>query len=338
MKHPLVSIIIVNWNGKKWIRKCLSSIYSQTYKYIEVIFVDNNSSDDSIAYVKKYFPKTKIVSLNDNTGFAIGNNRGVERAKGTYIYLHNNDATLEKNSIAKMVQVMEEQKNIGSLQPKIQLLYEKDKIDSCGSFWTDSTFLYHYGNLKPAKKKKYSTPQKVFSNLGAAMMIRKSIIDDIGLFDEDFWCYYEETDFCHRMWLSGFEVWYYPVAVCFHAKGGTSGIYKQTYIQYHNYKNKLRSFLKNFSLLHLIYILPVFFLMLIVLSFLALLQGKIQFVSTYYQAMWWNIIHIRETLAKRREIQNMRKRSDSQINSYVKKNPRLSYYFYLFKGLHGYVD
>jgi GT2 family glycosyltransferase len=337
-KNILVSVIIVNWNGKKWLNKCLSSIYKQTYKSFEVIFVDNNSSDESVSYVRKAFPKTCIISLDSNTGFAIGNNKGVEKAKGKYIYLHNTDAVLTKDGLAKMVAVFEKSDRIGSLQPMIRLLNNSDTIDSCGSFWTDSTFLYHFGNIKSYKRALYNRPMKVFSNLGASMMIRKSLISDIGLFDEAFWNYYEETDFCHRVWLSGYEVWYYPVAVCFHAKGGTAIIHNQAYIQYHNYKNKLRSFLKNYSGLYLLYILPVFLGFLLVLSGISLFQGKFDYFITYYKAIWWNVLHLPDTLSRRKQVQKIRIKSDWYINSVVKRNPRLSYYYYLFVGLQGYAD
>lgn len=336
--NPLISVIIVNWNGKKWLKKCFESLYKQTYPNFEIIFVDNASSDGSVEYVNKYWPKVKVIRNKQNLGFAGGNNSGLKVAKGKYVFLLNNDTWVESKLLEQLIKAFDEIPNLGSVQPKIVLMSEKDKLDMCGSYWTDYTFLYHFGYGKNSRETKYNRIMPFFGNKGAAMLIKMETIRKIGLFDDDFWNYYEETDFCHRLWIAGYECWYYPKTVVYHAMGGTSVIYNNSYIQFHNFKNKLLSFLKNFSAFSLIKIIPVYLFFNFLLSFVWLLQGKVRHFFAIYRAIFWNIIHIRKTLYKRRLIQSERKKSDGEIEKIVKKNPRISYLYYLFTDLQKYAD
>ena len=335
---PTVSVIIVNWNGKKWLRDCLYSLEKQIYRNFEIIFVDNNSSDDSVSYVRKNFPKLKIVQNKTNRGFAGGNNDGLKVALGDYILLLNNDTKVEKFFLKNFLKAFEILPQAGCIQSKIVLMDSPGRLDMCGGYWTDSTFLYYFGLGKDANSKKYSKTMPFFSNKGASMMIKRKVIEKIGLFDEDFWNYYEDTDFCHRVWLSGFECWYYPKAVSYHAMGGTSIKLDDSLLQFHNFKNKLLSFLKNFEIKSLLTIIPIYIYLNIIISFIWLSQGNVKHFFAIYKALWWNVKSIKATFYKRRKIQSLRNVSDSQIMRRVKVNPRLSYYFYSFTDLGKYED
>lgn len=330
--NKLISIIIVNWNGEKWLSKCLSSLAQQTYKQFEIIFVDNGSKDNSVAYVKKNFPHVKIILNKKNLGFAGGNNVGYKHAKGEYILLLNNDTWVEKNFLKKIIGAFDRNPRLGSVQPKIVLMDDPKKLDAVGAYWTDSSFLYYYGFGKNSQEKKYNKKMPFFSNKGAAMLFKKELVDKIGLFDDDFWCYYEETDFCHRVWLAGYECWYYPDAVVHHAMGGTSLRFDSSFVQFHNFKNKLLSFLKNFEAKNLITIVPIYILLNIFISFIWLFQGKYKHFLALYRSIGWNISHAQETSRKRKIVQSLRTKSDDDIFKMIKVNPRLPYYLYLFKG------
>lgn len=334
-----VSIIIVNWNGKRWLADCLDSLLCQTYKNFEIVLVDNASKDDSVEFVQKNYPQILIVRNDANLGFASGNNSALGKIKGDLVLLLNNDTRAPVDYLEKFVGAFDEIPNLGAAQSKIVLMDEPDKLDSCGSFWTNSTFLYHYGSVKDQSIDKYNKPFPVFSNKGASMLIRKDLIDKIGLFDDDFWCYYEETDFCHRVWLSGYECWYYPNAVVAHAMGGTSLSVDNSYVQFHNFKNKLLSLLKNFELKTQLTVIPVYLISNILISLLWLAQRKFKHFAAIYKAILWNLIHLNETLNKRASIQSQRLVGDKQIFLRVKRNPRPIYYYYLFFGLiHKYKD
>lgn len=333
-----VSVIIVNWNGKKWLSGCLSSISKQSFRNFEVILVDNASTDESVAFVRKNYPDTVIVKNHNNLGFSGGANAGIEKSKGMHVLFLNNDTVFKKDFIEKFIKAFDEIPNLGTVQSKVLLMGDPKKLDTCGSYWTDSSFLYHYGVDKDQSLEKYNKSMPFFSNMGAAMMIRREIIDRVGMFDSDFWNYYEDTDFCNRVWMAGYECWYYPKAVIYHARGMTSSKVDRTFIQFNNFKNKLLSFLKNFEKGTLTRVIPTFLALNVLLSIAWLFQGRYSHSIALYKAIWWNMKHLAETMRKRKEIQKIRVRSDKDIFSVTKKNPRLSYYRYLFTDLAGYKD
>lgn len=324
-----ISIIIVNFNGKKWLKDCLGGLSKQTYKNYEIIFVDNGSSDGSVDFVKSNFTKVKLVLSKVNLGFAGGNNLGIKKVSGDYVLLINNDAKVDSDYLEKFIQGFEKHPKAGIIQSKIVWMNDPSKIDSCGSYWTDTSFLYYIGNGKDASLPKYNTPFQVFSVKGASIMVKKEMIRKIGLFDEDFWSYYEETDMCHRAWLSGYEVWYWPKAVCFHANGGTSLGFNNNFIQFHNFKNKLSSFIKNFEPGNLIYAVMCFLIFNIAIGIVWIFRGKIKNSISLVRALSWNLKNIHKTLNKRKDVQKSRVTGDSFYLSKVKHNPGYSYYYYL---------
>jgi GT2 family glycosyltransferase len=327
---PLISVIIVNWNGRKWLKQCLDSLLAQTYKAYEIILVDNASTDGSAGFVRKHYPNVKLIENDTNDGFAGGNNLGYKHVKGSYILLLNNDTAVEPDFLTEFLKAFDQIPNLGSVQSKLVLMKESSKLDVAGSYWTSSTFLYHYGYGKDQSADKYNRMLPFFSNKGAAMLISRAAIERVGLFDDDFWCYYEETDLCNRLWLAGYECWYFPQAVTFHAMGGTSLLFNNDYVQFHNFKNKLLSFLKNYQTHTLITVLPIYVSVSIALSFVWLVSGKPRHFLAVYKSFLWNINHLKATLEKRRQIQKLRKVSDKAIFKKVKYDPSLSYYYHLF--------
>ncbi len=335
----LISILIVNFNGMQWLKNCLDSLQVQTYKNFEIILVDNASNDASVLFVEKNFPEVKIVQSGANLGFAGGNNIGYKHVKGKFILLLNNDTTVESDYLENFCKAFSEIPNLGSAQSRILRMNDTEKIDVCGSYWTSSTFLYHYGYGKEKNNPAYAEMLPFFSNNGASMMLRREALEKVGFFDDDFWCYYEETDLCNRLWLAGYECWYYPAATCYHAGGGTSLRFNNDYIQFHNFKNKLLSFLKNFEKRTLMCVVPIYGILNIGISVAWLAQGKPRHFFSLYKAMWWNVVHLRSTLQKRGVVQGMRVKSDKEIFKMVKKNPRVSYYRDLFQNnLQAYED
>ncbi len=335
MSEGLISIIILNYNGKKWLKKLFDSLISQTYQNFEIIFVDNGSKDDSVEFVRDNFPDPRIhiVISPTNRGFAGGNNEGLKHARGEYILLLNNDTWATPDYLEKFIEGFRQIPQADSLQSKMILMNDTEKIDICGSYWTGSTFLYHYGYYQSQYLEKYNMAMPFFSNKGASMMIRRKVIDNIGLFDDDFWTYYEETDFCHRIWLTGGECWYWPKAVMYHAGGGTSIHMENSFLQFHNFKNKLLSFLKNFEWITLVRVLPIYVILNILLSMYWLLGGKWKHFFSIYKAMMWNVLNIGSTLRKRKTVQSLRVKSDREIFAKVGRKPKLRYYYYLLVGL-----
>ncbi len=301
-KQPLVSIIIVNYNGKKYLEECINSILDGTYKNFEIIVVDNNSSDGSPELVKSKFPTVTLIKEKYNHGFTGGNNIGFEYSRGEYVILLNNDTKVEKNYIKNFIQVFDEFPKCGVAQSKIVLYDNPEILDCAGSFWTDITLLYHFGFLKNSNLKKFNEPFKIFSAKGASMIIKREVILQVGLFDKDFWHYYEETDFCHRAINAGYEVYYYPKALCFHKIGISRGeLNQEDKILFSNTKNKFFSFIKNFDFPSVLWVLIKHFVSLHFYIIMLLINGKFKESGTIYKAIFWNIKNLSFILKKRNE-------------------------------------
>lgn len=260
-EYPLVSLIILNWNGKKWLKQGLPTVRKVKYPNKEIIVVNNGSTDDSAEFVKKNFPEVKIVEIKQNRGYAGANNIGVKSAKGKYVLLLNNDTKLTPDFLDKLVDDLENDNSIGIVQPQIRSLIKPKLLDSVCSYLTFTGYMYHYGYMKPWKEKKYQKQLFAYSIKGACFMIRKIEYLRLGGLDEDFVCYVEETDLCHRMWLSGKKVLYEPESIMYHWGGGDMQVMtKNETTMLRSFRNRFLSYIKNFSMKELLKIIPVLFI------------------------------------------------------------------------------
>lgn len=338
MKKPLVSIIITNWNGKDHLINCLRSLGKITYKHIEIIVVDNGSTDGSGKFVKKKFPGVRVIENSKDFGFAKGNNIGVRYAKGTHVLLLNNDTLVDPIFLGPLVERMESDSSIAIVQPKIIFASNK-KLQSGCSYLTATGFLYYTGFSKDPEDNKYNSATRMYAANGSCMLVRKAVIDSIGLFDESYFSYFEETDFCHRAWLAGWSVWYEPRGVIYHFGGIDNSREKPLKIQFHMYRNRINSYCKNLSIQMLLQILPVHLFVCLLYAVFAILHGQMHAPHGMFKAFVWNIKKISETLTHRRHIQtSVRKVQDADIFPSIFKNPRLSYYYCLITGLDHYRD
>lgn len=326
----LVSIIIVSWNGLHWLMKSLPSLEKITYKKIEIILVDNSSKDGTIEWVKKHYPSIKIISINSNLGFAEANNRGFESSKGEYVLFLNNDVEVTPEFVTELINVVRSDSTIAGAQSKILLLDDKNRYDSIGAFLTPTGFLYHYCFMNK-EHKKYDKQIDLFTPKGACMLFKRSALQNIlihqKLFDPDAFAYFEETDMAHRIWLSGKRIVYAPSSVIYHKMGGTSTTMNNAFIQYHSFKNRIASYIKNLSLQKLISILLLHFFMIQLYAFVGFIKGKFEVSFAIERSIWWNISNIHETFKKRKEIQqHIRKVSDDAFWKNIFRIPPVSYY------------
>ncbi len=342
MDKPLVSVVIVNWNGEAILQECLSFLFTQNYRNIQVIVLDNNSTDKSKEIIKN-FKKVEFIESDNNLGFAQGNNVACAKAKGEYVLLLNNDAIVTKNFLKHLVAILEKDKNIGIVQPKILYKgnpsYIDNTVNSIGAFFTPTGFLYYPGYGKKFNLSMHSRENEIFSAYGACMLIRKKLIDKIGLFDSDFFLYFEETDFCLRAHLAGYKVICTPKSFVYHRGGVSARKFGDEKIFFHSFKNRVSSYIKNFEVKTLIRILPLHLLIYETTAVIYLLTGRIRLFLVIQKAIFWNLTNLPKTLGKRNIIQkNIRKVKDSMFLTKVSRSPRLSYYLYLFKGLEYYKD
>ncbi len=245
MPGVILSIIIVNWNGKRFLKGCFDSIYRQKVSSIEVIFVDNGSTDGSIEFVRENFPQTVIVENGQNLGFAAANNRGILKARGKYIATLNNDTELKGAFIEKIISAAEgADKSVGMWAPKILSLDERDVIDSVGGLLIYPDGLAK-GRGRLEKDRGQYDSEEVFIPSACAAVYRKKMLDEIGLFDEDFFAYCEDTDLGMRARLAGWGARGVPEAVVYHYYSGTGGKYTPLKA-YLVERNRLWVALKNF--------------------------------------------------------------------------------------------
>lgn len=251
---PLVSVVVVNYNGKVFLKKCLSSLSSQSYPDIEIIFVDNGSSDGSTEYVKKEFPSVKILELTKNLGFAKGNNTGIKEARGELIATLNNDTEVTQRWLEELVGAMKTDPDIGMCASKMLFMEKPDMIQSTGLSISRSGVCWDRG-IYETDNGQYESAEEIFGPCAGAALYRKKMLDDIGLFDEDFHAYLEDIDLAFRGRLSGWKCVYVPKAVVYHYHGGTAGFETDHTIYYAN-RNILWNTIKNFPYMVLISSLP----------------------------------------------------------------------------------
>ena len=225
-----VSIIVVNWNGERFLKDCLGALCDQTYANCEIILVDNGSSDNSVCLTRKNFPQVKIAALGVNKGFTGGNAAGLEIAQGQYIALVNNDARADKAWLENILQPMLCDRSIGICASK--LIFENSVIlNSAGDGMTNAAVGFNRGFGKdPAL---FNRADLVFSACGAAVLYRRRMLEEIGFLDDEFFLYDEDTDLSFRAQLAGWKCAYAPSAVVFHRSNATSGRLSDVHIYYH---------------------------------------------------------------------------------------------------------
>ncbi len=220
MKNPLISIIIVNFNGKKHLNKCLFSLKKQIYSNFEVIFVDNNSIDGSMEIIEKnYSDFVRVIKNPKNYGFAKGNNIGINASNAKYVVLLNNDTKTDPHWLEELVSIVEKDEQIGMCASKILFMQKPKEIDSTGlCIYPDGTSRQRGWMEKD--KGQFDDELDVLLPSGCAALYRKKMLDQIGCFDERFFAYCEDTDLGLRARLVGWECVFVPKAVVYHFYSG----------------------------------------------------------------------------------------------------------------------
>ena len=238
---PIVSVIVLNWNGASYLKDCLTSLSSQTYREREIIFVDNNSSDSSVSLVKEKFAHVQITELENNLGFTGGNLAGLSTARGELIALVNNDTRAEKDWLENLVHPMMDDPQIGICASKL-IIDGTEKIDSAGDGLTSAAVGFKRGLRKD--KSHYVQQELVFGACAAAALYRRTMLDEIGFFDDDYFLNDEDTDLNFRAQLFGWRCVYVPTAVVYHKVNATIGRLSDTSVYYHT-RNLEFTWMKN---------------------------------------------------------------------------------------------
>lgn len=226
MNCPNVSVIILNWNGKENTVNCLEALKLTTYSNYEIIVVDNGSTDGSVEYFKKNYPEIKLIENRKNLGFAEGNNVAIKkvlkRKEIKYIALLNNDTIVKPDWLEKLVNALEANDKIGSCQPKVLSLVNPDTIDGVGIYIDRYGGAYMLGHNEKDLGQ-YSKITEVFGVCAGAALYRTKMLNQIGLFDKDFFAYFEDVDLAIRARLFRWKSVCVPQAVIYHIHSASLG-------------------------------------------------------------------------------------------------------------------
>lgn len=323
-----ISVILLNYNGHKLLEISVPSLINQSYKNFEIILVDNDSTDGSLEYIISNFSQIKIVKSPYNS-FSAGNNTGIKKANGDYIFFLNNDVELGKYCLEELVKAVKQSpKNVGMWATKILNYYNRGIIDNTGMLIYPDGMSRGRGRLE-IDKGQYDHTEEVCFPSGCAGLYKKEMLDEIGLFDEDFRFFVEDSDLGFRARLGGWKCIYVPKAKLYHMYSATAGSYspnKAFLVE----RNRLWLAIKNFRL-PILLLNPLFTLKRYLYQIYGVLTkrgsaGKFVERFSSFQLMWilikaWlsALAGLRMMVRKRKIIQRNKKVSSSEVHSWFKR-------------------
>ncbi len=323
---PLVSIIIVCYNGERHIARYMKSLARQEFRDFEIIVVDNQSKDRSVEILRQY-PEINLILNPDNNGSTGGNNQAIAAARGKWIFISNLDTILEPNFLVELIRAGELDERIGAVAPKILRMNRDGTIDnpplldSTGIFLTPWHRQHDRGSQTPDRGQ-YETPEYVFGYTGALALLRRAMIDDTSVYgkflDEDFFSFREDSDSSWRMQLMGWKCLYQPRAIGYHERTVFEGNRSTTsaLINMHSTKNRFLMRMSNITpRLYLRTFLPAT-LRDIGIAFYILLKERTSLPALPYIFRNWSRLW-----ARRQLIQSRRRQSEVYMASFCKFKP-----------------
>lgn len=247
---PKVSVIILNWNGLGLLQRFLPSVVASSYSNLEIVLADNASTDDSIAWVEREYPSVRVIRHPANWGFCRGNNEAIRQTDGEFVVLLNNDVEVEPDWLEPLVAEMQKDDTLAAVQPKLLDISDRRQFEyagASGGHMDRFGFTFARGRVFHTVERdtgQYDDAEDIFWATGAALMLRRSCLDTVGLLDERFEFHMEEVDLCWRLRRAGFGIRVVPASRVYHA-GGSSLPRTDSRKTYFNYRNSLLMLDKN---------------------------------------------------------------------------------------------
>ena len=314
---PLVSIVIVNYNGLGFADQCVRSVLRSEYPNFEVVLVDNASTDGSYEDLSRSFggiPKVRILHNSRNVGYAEGNNYGYKQASGEIVAFLNIDTCVEANWLNELVGAMIADSAVGAAQSKLLSMDDPPKVDSLGSYLDALGYVYSWGEWYSARP--HEIPDEPFFAEGAAMAVRRWAVDQVLVegrpFDADYFFYYEDSDLSWRMRLRGFKVILASHSVVYHHRGYATQQRLHVAV-FNSAKNRISTLVKNYGLLNLSRRIPLL-VILELLRAVVFLREEPRSAYAKLAAILWCLRNLRRIWKRRALVQFcIRKRPDSEI-------------------------
>lgn len=296
-----VSIIVLNWNGKHYLERCLSSVLEQTYPDFEVVLVDNASTDGSVEFVRERFPEVRIIHNEENLGFAAGNNVAIKATRGDCVATLNNDTQIDPHWLEELVKAAEADPKVGMCASKMLFLHRPDIINSTGISLDRAGIAWDRRGGERDEGDE-AGPIEVFGPCAGAALYRRAMLEEVGLFDADFFAYFEDVDLAWRARLAGWRCLYVPTARVYHVHSAT-GVEGSPSKNYLMGRNKVWMITKNYPAPELFLYLPlIVFYDLISIPYSWLIRGDISPIKGRAAGLWG----LSQALKKRRGIQSQR--------------------------------
>lgn len=287
--YPSVAVVILNWNGRKYLEQFLPSLMLTTYPDVQFIVADNGSTDDSLDFLTRYYPQVKQLRSSVNEGFAKGYNTTLRQVQASYYVLLNSDVEVTPGWIEPVIELMEGNADIGACQPKVLSWHDKTMFEYAGGAggWIDAYgYAFCRGRIFDGCEKdtgQYDDVARVFWASGCALFIRPEVYHGLNGFDELFFAHQEEIDLCWRMQLAGYLVYVCPYSVVYHVGGGSlpKGNPRKVYL---NYRNSLIMLFKNYSFAEKLWKIPFRLILDGISAVQQAFRGDIDYMATVLKA------------------------------------------------------
>lgn len=313
-----LSVVIPNWNGERFLHTCLTSLRGQTFQDFETILLDNGSTDGSVAFTERNFPETRIVSLQNNRGFSVAVNTGIRASKTEYVVLLNNDTEADPGWLEALVRSAEAHLEASLFASKLVDFYDRRILDGAGDVLRRSGLPYRLGH-RELDRGQFDEPTYVFGACAAAALYRRSLFEEIGTFDEDFFAYCEDGDLSFRAQLAGYRCLYVPGAVVYHMGSASTGGKRSPAATRLGTRNGINLLVKNLPAPFVWRWLPS----IVAGQFARLIVATLSGVGGAHLAGLveaWRMVP--KMLKKRREIQDNRRVCDAYLRQLLKGSSR----------------
>lgn len=302
-----VAVVVLNYNDKQRLKECLMSLVKSDYPSYEIIVLDNNSNDGSVELVEDYFKEVKIRKLDKNYGY-VAYNKIVSKLDCKYVALLNNDIIVNRDWLSKLIHPLSSNDDVAAVTPKIKFV-NSNKINAAGGICDIFGVGWNRGNGEEDIGQ-YNWLEEVFYGVGACLVLKKKVWDEISGFDERYFIYAEDLDWCWRARLAGYRILYVPDAVVehyWHSSINTS------FMVYLMEKNQISNFIKNYGIVTIIKLFPLI-LIIKTLKLIGILvyYRKFDLFISLLKSYVWTITNIKETLAYRKNCKRIKTDKDIQ--------------------------